>query len=70
MHGRVEGSDVVISVANPVQVNGRRGSREGNRIALENIRQRLTLAYGERGRLDVDERPDRYEVTLRFPYEE
>jgi len=70
VHGRVEGSDIVISVSNPVQQNGRRGSREGNRIALENIRQRLTLAYGERGRLEIDERPDRYEVTLRFPYEE
>ncbi len=68
--GWVEGSDVAISVANPVAVGERRISREGNRLALENIRQRLRLAYGDRGRVEVDESPDRYEVTLRFPYEE
>jgi len=70
VHGHVDGSDLVISVANPVAGDGRRGAREGNRIALENIRQRLRLAYGARGRVDVQESADRYEVTLRFPYEE
>ena len=68
--GWVEGSDVAISVANPVSVGERRTSREGNRLALENIRQRLRLAYGHRGRVEVEESPDRYEVTLIFPYEE
>ena len=68
--GRVEGADVAISVANPVAVGERRTSREGNRLALENIRQRLRLAYGHRGRVEVEEQPDRYEVTLIFPYEE
>ncbi len=68
--GWVEGSDVVISVANPVAVGERRKSHEGNRLALENIRQRLRLAYGDRGRVEVEESAERYEVTLRFPYEE
>lgn len=68
--GWVEGSDIAISVANPLAVGERRKSREGNRLALENIRQRLRLAYGHRGRVEVEETPDRYEVTLRFPYEE
>lgn len=70
VHGRVEGPDIAISVANPVALGGRRTSREGNRIALENIRQRLRLAYGDRGCIEVVEAPDRYEVTLRFPHEE
>ena len=68
--GWVEDSDVAISVANPVAVGERRISREGNRLALENIRQRLRLAYGDRGRVEVEESAERYEVTLRFPYEE
>jgi two-component system sensor histidine kinase AlgZ len=68
--GHVEGQDLVISVANPVAENGRKTAREGNRLALENIRQRLWLAYGDRGRLEILEEPGRYVVTLRFPYEE
>ena len=43
------------------------GEREGNRLALANIRERLSLVYGERalmksGRFDAE-----YIVTLRFP---
>jgi two-component system, LytTR family, sensor histidine kinase AlgZ len=68
--GRVEGHDLAISVSNPVSESGRKGSRDGNRLALENIRQRLRLVYGDRGRLEIAEEPGRYEVTLRFPYEE
>ncbi len=70
VHGRVEGADIAITVANPVSPGERRRSREGNRLALENIRQRLRLAYGDRGCVEVEEGPDSYEVTLRFPYEE
>ena len=45
----------------------RPGLREGNRLALANIRERLALMYGERalmksGRFDAE-----YIVTLRFP---
>jgi LytS/YehU family sensor histidine kinase len=39
-------------------------------VALENIRERLSLAYGDRGRVEVTEEEGRYTVTLRFPYEE
>jgi two-component system sensor histidine kinase AlgZ len=70
VRGRRDDDDLVISVANPVCGDGRRASRDGNRLALENIRQRLRLVYGERGRVDVVESADRYEVCLRFPYEE
>jgi two-component system sensor histidine kinase AlgZ len=58
-------------VSNPVaapRVGGE--ERSGNRIALDNIRQRLDLAYGGRGSLTVDREPDRYSVTVRFPYSE
>jgi two-component system sensor histidine kinase AlgZ len=44
--------------------------RAGNRLALDNIRQRLDLAYGGRGSLTVEREADRYQVTLRFPYTE
>jgi two-component system sensor histidine kinase AlgZ len=70
VRGLVEGGDIVISVANPVASHGPAAPRSGNRIALDNIRQRLNLAYGARGRLDIAETVGRYEVTIRFPYQE
>jgi two-component system sensor histidine kinase AlgZ len=69
--GRVVGGEVEIVVSNPVAENAAAGEqRSGNRLALDNIRQRLELAYGGRGSLTVDQQPDRYRVTLRFPFTE
>ena len=70
IEGALEGDDVVISVANPVAKDANGSGRPGNQLALDNIRQRLRLAYGERGRVEVREEAERYEVTLRFPYDE
>ena len=69
--GQVERGQIRITVANPVSgpVDGS-DDRPGNRIALENIRQRLALAYRERGVLEVERTVDEYRVTLRFPYTE
>ena len=67
--GDVTGRLITIVVRNPVGEPGsRRGS--GNQLALANIRERLTLMYGEQalvksGRFDLE-----YIVTLRFPYVE
>ncbi len=68
--GKLSGHDLVITVTNPVTDMTGRFIRPGNRLALDNIRERLNLAYGERGRVDVTEEEGRYTVTLRFPYEE
>ena len=68
--GMLSGDDLVITVTNPVTDMTGRFMRPGNRLALENIRERLNLAYGERGGVDVTEEEGHYTVTLRFPYEE
>ncbi len=68
--GMLSGDDLVITVTNPVTDMTGRFMRPGNRLALENIRERLNLAYGERGGVDVTEEEGHYSVTLRFPYEE
>ena len=69
--GRVEAGQVRITVANPVgSTPASRDERPGNRLALENIRQRLRLAYGERGSLQIERGPDEYRVTISFPLEE
>ncbi len=63
--GEVSGGLVTIVVRNPLDPAP--GMRDGNRLALANIRERLLLLYGERalmksGRFDAE-----YIVTLRFP---
>jgi two-component system sensor histidine kinase AlgZ len=69
--GRVTDGEVEIAVTNPVAPKGTAGDeRPGNRLALENIRQRLALAYGPRGSLNVEEEPGQYRVTIRFPFAE
>jgi two-component system sensor histidine kinase AlgZ len=69
--GRVVDGEVEIAVSNPVAQDGPSGEqRSGNRLALDNIRQRLDLAYGGRGSLEIEQEPGRYRVTVRFPYTE
>jgi two-component system, LytTR family, sensor histidine kinase AlgZ len=64
--GRVEDGDLVLEVSNPV-APAARSSRRGNRMALDNIRQRLTLAFPGRSSVDVQEGDGTYRVRLRFP---
>jgi two-component system sensor histidine kinase AlgZ len=69
--GKVVDGEVELVVSNPVALNAATGEqRSGNRLALDNIRQRLDLAYGGRGSLEVTQEPGRYQVTVRFPYTE
>jgi LytS/YehU family sensor histidine kinase len=53
-------------VTNPLPPAGP-SSRSGHGLALENIRERLELAFGTEGALNVEAGPDRYTVTIVFP---
>jgi two-component system sensor histidine kinase AlgZ len=64
--GHTEGDQIVIEIANPVSATAR-AVRSGNRMALDNIRQRLDLAFAGRASVAVDDHDDQYRVTLRFP---
>jgi two-component system sensor histidine kinase AlgZ len=66
VQGRVDNDTVEIDVSNPVPAN-RRPARSGHRIALDNIRQRLELAYPSRSSVTVRDSDSEYRVTLRFP---
>jgi two-component system sensor histidine kinase AlgZ len=69
--GRVVDGEIELVVSNPVaRESAPSEPRAGNRLALDNIRQRLDLAYGGRGSLTVDQQPEQYRVTVRFPYTE
>jgi two-component system sensor histidine kinase AlgZ len=58
-----------MTISNPVAV-GERRAKSGNRMAMDNIRQRFELAYGHRGTVEVDDGDGSFAVKLRFPHEE
>jgi len=64
--GRAADGMISLEVANPVSRRAR-PARPGNRIALDNIRQRLELVFPGRASVTVQDDGDAYRVTLRFP---
>jgi two-component system sensor histidine kinase AlgZ len=63
--GEVNGGQVTIVVRNPLGPGV--SFRDGNRLALANIRERLSLMYGERALMKSGRFDGEYIVTLRFP---
>jgi len=67
--GELDGKYIVITMSNLVASDKRR-ARDGNKMAMDNIRQRFELAYDQRATVDVEDDGTRYTVRLRFPHEE
>ncbi len=63
--GEVSSNLITVVVRNPLGPTP--GEHEGNRLALANIRERLSLMYGEQGVMKSGRFDDEYIVTLRFP---
>ena len=66
--GELSGGQITIVVRNPVAPA--QSDREGNRLALANIRERLALMYGQRALVKAGRFDAEYIVTLRFPHVE
>ena len=64
------GSDVVVEIDNPAPPPEGRISAHGggNRMALDNIRERLMLFFDLEAQLDAGEQDGLYRVRIRFPY--
>lgn len=58
---------IAIVVRNPLPL-ANLTVRDGNRLALANIKERLELMYGERATVKAGRFDDEYIVTLRFPF--
>ena len=69
IRGKRDGRYLEIAVSNPV-APGKSRNKDGNKMAMTNIRQRFELAYGSRASVEVDDSNDTYTVTLRFPGDE
>ena len=66
--GRRDEHSVRIEVRNPILAQSGYSEREGNRMALENIRQRLALAWPGRARLETEQTETEFCARLIFPY--
>ena len=60
---------ITIVVRNPLPA-ANLTMRDGNRLALANIKERLELMYGERSTVKAGRFDEEYIVTLRFPFTE
>jgi two-component system, LytTR family, sensor histidine kinase AlgZ len=65
--GEVAAGQVTIVVRNPLETDPSPAARDGNRLALANIRERLALMYGERALLKSGRFDHEFIVTMRFP---
>ncbi|NOX75929.1 MAG: sensor histidine kinase [Gammaproteobacteria bacterium] len=69
IHGHCYDDEIYITISNPLPSPSAPAQREGNRIAQDNVRQRLAAIYGGGGRLLVQEDSQDYITTLVFPYQ-
>jgi two-component system sensor histidine kinase AlgZ len=65
--GERNGNVLRLSVANPIPADPHPREREGNRIAIANITQRLELAFPGQSGIETTQSADSYVVTLTFP---
>jgi two-component system sensor histidine kinase AlgZ len=59
--------DLTITLCNPLSANAGNGHRQGNRMALDNIRQRLALAFDQRASIEHTEKNGLYTVNITIP---
>lgn len=64
---RKQGDRVEMRVSNPIAAGYRSRHSSGNQLAINNIRQRLSLAYGPSAGLRVEVNHSRYTVVLSLP---
>jgi len=58
---------VAISISNPLLADYNGGIRKGNQMAVENIRERLAIAFAGEASMEQSETDTRYTVTLKIP---
>jgi two-component system sensor histidine kinase AlgZ len=65
--GEATADRLTITVSNPVGTGVRSRNGKGHQLALDNIRQRLELAYGTRAQMEIDSTADNFRVRVGFP---
>ncbi|MBI4988399.1 MAG: histidine kinase [Rhodocyclales bacterium] len=66
IHAAREGEEIRIALSNPY--HGENAHHAGNRMALDNIRERLMLFYDLEARLETEAKEGLFRVAIRLPY--
>lgn len=67
IRGRFDGSLITLKVENPLPLESEK-NHEGNRIAQDNVRDRLHTLFPLQGDMRLTENDDKYSVCLSWPY--
>ncbi len=67
--GELMNNAIRIAILNPLPEGNSPDSHQGNRLAQENIRQRLLNVFGDNCELQIDNEPQQYRVTVTLPYQ-
>ena len=67
--GTLENQQISIRIGNPLPDGNRRAVRPGNKLAQQNIRDRMAAGFEGPTELSLDESDHHYTVSLSFPYE-
>jgi two-component system sensor histidine kinase AlgZ len=68
VYGRAEGDQVVVTIGNPIAAEDSNSSGHG--MAIDNIRERLQLAFGSRASLLTSQDDEHFYTVLSLPYVE
>lgn len=68
VRAQIKGGQLLLSVSNPVATQPGEPHR-GNRMALDNLRERLALFYDAEASLQVAEADGQYHTLIRLPYQ-
>lgn len=67
--GKLINKQIEFTLINSLPDKNSKQRQQGNKLAQENVRERLNALYAHRGKLDISEKEGVYQVSLQFPYE-
>ena len=67
--GALNNKQIEFTITNSLPGEDATQRQNGNQLAQQNVRERLTALYASRGKLEVSEKDCMYQVSLQFPYE-
>lgn len=70
INGAFDGDRITLEVCNPVPPERSTRRSDGHQLAIDNIRQRLALAWPGNSRVEVNRKEAEYRIMLTFPYQE
>lgn len=68
VRAQIKGGQLLLSVSNPLSASPD-APHQGNRMALDNLRERLALFYDAEASLQVAEADGQYHTMIRLPYQ-